>query len=99
MRNDIYAELKKLQRPDERRRGITRRGRFIRPEVYNMLKRRKVCDYCHKSMLGEVPEIHHIIPISDGGTNMLNNLMALHKRCHQKLDEKQRIENDKSYNS
>ena len=30
-------------------------------------------------------EVHHIIPLRDGGTNDINNLMALCKSCHSEI--------------
>jgi 5-methylcytosine-specific restriction endonuclease McrA len=33
-------------------------------------------------------QVHHIIPISEGGTNDLNNLITLCHICHRKVDSK-----------
>lgn len=41
------------------------------------------CGLCHK-LLDETYEVDHIIPLYKGGTNDLNNLMALDPHCHRK---------------
>jgi hypothetical protein len=32
-----------------------------------------------------VEEVHHIIPLSEGGTNDESNLMSLCRSCHEKI--------------
>lgn len=61
-----------------------RKGRVIDQLVYERLKAKRICDYCGKPC--GVPEIHHKIAISQGGSNKEENLMAVHKKCHEKLD-------------
>jgi 5-methylcytosine-specific restriction endonuclease McrA len=38
------------------------------------------CEYCLK---GKKYDIDHVRPLSNGGTNELNNLQVLCKACHQ----------------
>ena len=47
-------------------------------------KKIKKCMKCGRS--SEL-EIHHIIPIRKGGTNRIDNLVLLCKRCHEKADK------------
>ena len=89
MDDTTFKTLRNIK-PTDKMKNLIRRGRYIRPSVYNEMKRIKYCDYCHKK-LDELPEIHHIIPIIDGGTNMRDNLMAVHKKCHEKLDMKYEV--------
>lgn len=45
-----------------------------------------LCEIClkeGKSVL--VDEVHHIKPLSEGGTHDENNLMSLCKSCHEKI--------------
>ena len=32
-----------------------------------------------------VKEVHHIVPLADGGTNEFSNLMSLCKSCHSAI--------------
>ena len=44
-----------------------------------------LCERCLKEgKLTPVEEVHHILPISQGGTHNRNNLMSLCKSCHNK---------------
>lgn len=67
------------------------KGRLIDSKSYKELKGRKKCGYCHKQFSGCIPEIHHKIPLSKGGTNDITNLMALHPKCHKILDEQEGV--------
>lgn len=71
--------------------AYTDHNRFIEPEIYKTLKARKKCHHCHKKFSGRVPEIHHKVPLSKGGTNDISNLMALCKKCHAQLDKEQGV--------
>ena len=44
---------------------------------------RGICPICGESIYGEPYEVHHIIPIKDGGTNKEDNLVIIHKQCHK----------------
>ena len=43
------------------------------------------CQLCGKEYDGNGWHIHHIIPHSKGGSDRLDNLALLHKKCHDKL--------------
>ena len=44
------------------------------------------CEEClKKGILVPVDEVHHVIPLSDGGTHDEDNLMSLCKTCHAKI--------------
>lgn len=73
-------------RKDRIIRNYQDKHRWIPSGVYNELKSRPNCDYCHKPFKGRIPEVHHKIPLDKGGTNTKENLMALHHHCHEKLD-------------
>lgn len=44
------------------------------------------CEECYKrGILTPTEEIHHIVPLSHGGTHAEDNLMALCKPCHSRI--------------
>lgn len=44
-----------------------------------------LCEMCLKEgRLTPVDEVHHIVPVSRGGTNEFSNLMSLCQSCHTK---------------
>lgn len=45
-----------------------------------------LCELCLKEgRLTPVEEVHHVIPLSQGGTHRNDNLMSLCQSCHTKL--------------
>ena len=45
-----------------------------------------LCEMCLKEgRLTPVDEVHHIVPISQGGTHARDNLMSLCRSCHTKI--------------
>ncbi|MBR1807159.1 MAG: HNH endonuclease [Selenomonadaceae bacterium] len=45
-----------------------------------------LCEQCKlEGRYTAATEVHHIRPLSDGGTNDINNLMALCKPCHSRI--------------
>ena len=49
------------------------------------VKENPFCEECFKKgLLIPVDEVHHIIPLSAGGTHDSNNLMSLCRSCHTK---------------
>ncbi len=50
------------------------------------------CPNCGNSLLnGEELEIHHIIPVKDGGSDDTENLIHLHKACHKQEHSKTKL--------
>lgn len=47
------------------------------------------CELCYqKGIMVEAEEIHHKIPLREGGTNDPSNLIALCKSCHSRIHAK-----------
>ena len=45
-----------------------------------------LCEMCLKEgRLTPVEEVHHIVPVSHGGSNYFSNLMSLCQSCHTKI--------------
>lgn len=65
-----------------------KQDRYIPRDIYNKIKKKNKCKVCGRNLntrKGERLVIHHIIPISKGGTNKENNLKAMCKQCHERL--------------
>ena len=53
------------------------------------MKEHPLCEMCLENGIArETEEVHHIIPISEGGTHERSNLMSLCKSCHSSLHAK-----------
>ncbi len=49
-------------------------------------KEHPLCEMCFKEgRYTRLDEVHHIIPVSRGGTNERTNLMSVCKSCHNKI--------------
>ena len=49
-------------------------------------RKHPLCERClAEGRYVAVEEVHHIVPISQGGTNSEDNLMSLCRSCHQKI--------------
>lgn len=53
------------------------------------------CGICNQ-LLDETYEVDHIIPLYQGGTNHIDNLMALDPICHRKKTNKDRIKTNEN---
>ena len=69
-------------RPNSYRRGYTKRWAKIRAI---QLAKHPTCKDCERdNRITVASEVHHIVPISKGGTHAPSNLMSLCKSCHSK---------------
>jgi 5-methylcytosine-specific restriction endonuclease McrA len=58
--------------------------RYRRKIIYARHKYK--CALCNEVLDNtEAIELHHVIPKSEGGTDSLDNLVPLHRTCHQSL--------------
>ena len=61
-------------------------GRYIPQALYHKVKIRKKCWKCKRNKkCNEWFDVHHIIPISDGGKSIHTNLVAVCKQCHLEI--------------
>lgn len=64
----------------------TKYGREWRGVREHYVSAHPLCECCLKQgRMAPVDEVHHIIPVSQGGTNEESNLMSLCKSCHNKI--------------
>ena len=87
--NDRYCEkhrktinnyYNKYQRDPEINRRYDSRWRKIRKEF---IKSYPLCEICKQEhRLTPAQEVHHIVPLSEGGTHDFDNLKILCKSCH-----------------
>lgn len=80
---EFHVRLYANGRPSANERGYDSRWRTIRR---SFLKRNPLCAECAKvNKVTGATEVHHIIPIAEGGTHDDENLMALCHSCHSKI--------------
>lgn len=90
--DDIYCKshkklankhYNKYQRDPESNKRYGRRWKRIRDRY---IKGHPLCEECQKhGRLTPVEEVHHILPLSKGGSNNPENLMSLCKSCHSAI--------------
>lgn len=85
---DGHAKLaehnyRKYERDPEIDRRYGRQWRKIRARY---VAKHPLCEPCQKEDgLTPTQEVHHILPLSRGGTHNFDNLMALCKSCHSRI--------------
>ena len=77
------ARYEKYDRDPAVRRRYGRAWKRIRDRY---VQAHPLCEMCLKEgKLTPVEEVHHIVPVSRGGTHGRSNLMSLCKSCHNKI--------------
>jgi 5-methylcytosine-specific restriction protein A len=80
------------QRYEKYQRGYSPRVRYGRAweKIRNAyVERHPLCEDCRRrGRLTPTREVHHIVPLSDGGTHAWANLRALCKPCHSAITAK-----------
>jgi len=72
-----------FQREPETNKRYGRAWKRIRDRY---IKAHPLCEECKKAdRLTPAEEVHHILPLSHGGTNDVSNLMSLCKSCHSRI--------------
>ena len=76
-------QYNKYRRNPEHRKRYNRAWKRIRDRY---IKAHPLCEECYKNnKLTSAEEVHHIIPLSKGGTHDDDNLMSLCKACHSSI--------------
>lgn len=79
----VISNYNRYQRP----KRINRRYHNGWPKLRaRYLRTHPFCEQCRaQGRLTQATEVHHVLPLEHGGTNDLNNLMALCKPCHSRI--------------
>lgn len=76
----------KYNRPPEAKKRYGRAWKRIRDRH---IAQHPLCEVCKRNgRLTQAKEVHHILPLSHGGTHEDSNLMSLCKACHSKITAK-----------
>jgi 5-methylcytosine-specific restriction protein A len=52
------------------------------------IKQHPLCERClQEGRITPVEEVHHILPVKQGGSNSFTNLMSVCKSCHTKIHQ------------
>ncbi|MDL2319063.1 HNH endonuclease [Eubacteriales bacterium OttesenSCG-928-A19] len=83
----VDAHYNRHQRDPETAKRYGATWRRIRA---NYVAKHPFCEQCWKDgKITPVQEVHHIVPLSHGGTHDPDNLMALCKICHSRITAKE----------
>ena len=75
-----HANYKKAQK--KIKKGTFRNG--VNPELRELIKTRdnSTCQVCSRGIEDVYLQVHHIIPVSNGGSDDVSNLILLCSSCH-----------------
>lgn len=76
--------------------GSKRYGRTWKKIRNEYIKYHPVCEVCQ---IKESSEVHHIVPISEGGKHDKGNIMAVCRECHDEIHRRMREEKNDSKRS
>lgn len=77
------ARYEKYDRDPAVRRRYGRAWSRIRASY---VKEHPFCEKCfERGIIVPVEEVHHIVPLSEGGTHARDNLISLCKSCHSRI--------------
>lgn len=86
-KREVNHHYNRHQRDPETSKRYGRRWRKIR-KTY--ITAHPLCEACKKQgKFTPAEEVHHIKPLSDGGTHSYENLMSLCKSCHSTITAKE----------
>lgn len=82
-KTEARRKYDKYERPADINKKYGRAWKRIRDRY---VKEHPLCEMCLKDgRLTPVEEVHHIKPLSQGGTHSNDNLMSLCQSCHTKI--------------
>ena len=78
-----HRRYNKYDRDPKSKKRYGRRWRKIRDRYISI---HPLCEQCLKhDVMSTAEEVHHITPLSQGGTHAEENLMSLCKSCHSRI--------------
>jgi 5-methylcytosine-specific restriction protein A len=79
----VDAQYNRYQRDPATKQRYGKVWRHIRDRY---IKAHPLCEECKKQgIITVAKEVHHILPLSRGGTHAESNLMSLCKSCHSRI--------------
>ena len=80
-------DIQKINNPDITNTEYQQGSRYgyENTKAYILAREKYICQLCGKTVIGTKTNIHHSIPRSKGGTVIVNNLVLLHEKCHNKV--------------
>ena len=82
----VKEESKRYERYQRDPAAKKRYGRTWKRIRDRYIKEHPLCEICQKEdKLTLAEEVHHVVPLSKGGTHAEENLMALCTRCHSTI--------------
>lgn len=82
-KKEAAASYNKYERAPDINKTYGRSWKRIRDRY---IKKHPLCEMCRKEgRLTPVDEVHHIVPVSQGGKSVESNLMSLCHSCHTKI--------------
>lgn len=79
----VNAYYNKYERDPETKKRYGRAWKRIRDRY---IKAHPLCEECERAgRLTPAGEVHHILPLSRGGSHDTSNLMSLCKSCHSRI--------------
>ena len=94
--DEIYIEyskfdIHKLKKPEIKGKEYQegRKKGFLNSQAYVLCRDNHKCKLCEKNK--GVLEVHHMLKVSDGGTNNPENLVTLCEKCHKKVHKDLKI--------
>lgn len=79
---------RRAETANKRAKRLRAKGYFTRKTIENLyLKQLGKCACCGERLFGDF-EVDHIKPLSKGGTNYIDNLQLLKRKCNRKKGNK-----------
>jgi len=80
--HEQYPEIAPIKKKNSRRRN--RKSSVIRAKRQKLLARDPHCQYCRKPLSLEDSTLDHVIPLSKGGSSLIENLAVACGDCNNK---------------
>lgn len=84
-KKNVMQQYDKFNREHNKNKKYGNNWRRIRA-LY--IKQHPLCERClQEGRITPVEEVHHILPVKQGGSNSFTNLMSVCKSCHTKIHQ------------
>lgn len=76
-----------IRQQKKKAKGTYRHGVPVEIKKEIIIRDGKECKLCYKSCDDKEVQVHHIVPVSNKGTDDYNNLIVLCNSCHTKVHQ------------